>query len=241
LHKLLSIDYSHYLHTELGKLAVFVVAILLMAFLVNFFLSRSIIGGSYRVFVAPGVIVHELSHAFLCLLTGAKIKSVSLFDKEGGEVQHGPSKIPVLGQILISIAPFVAGAFAIYFLSKIIGLKSADIQSIAVSKTGMFHYLGAIFSNLDFHQARTWIIFYIIVSIAVTMTPSKQDIKNIALSLLIIAIVSYIVIRFSSYRPSLEVPFYPAIFTVLGSVIAILILALIVSIIIYGISKLFKA
>jgi hypothetical protein len=83
-----------------------ILALLLLSFLIEFFLVRSFMGRYYRIFVAPGIIVHELSHAFACLITGAEIKRINLFEPSGGSVEHSNSKIPVLGQAIVSFAPF---------------------------------------------------------------------------------------------------------------------------------------
>ena len=54
---------------------------------------------------APGVIVHECSHILGCLITGATIKKVVFFSEKGGSVTHTSSKIPYLGDVVISTAP----------------------------------------------------------------------------------------------------------------------------------------
>ena len=54
---------------------------------------------------APGVIVHECSHIFGCLITGAKVKKVVFFSEKGGSVTYTASKIPYLGDVVISTAP----------------------------------------------------------------------------------------------------------------------------------------
>ena len=54
---------------------------------------------------APGVIVHECSHILGCLITGAKVKTVVFFSEKGGSVTYTASKIPYLGDVVISTAP----------------------------------------------------------------------------------------------------------------------------------------
>ncbi len=56
---------------------------------------------------APGVVVHECAHILGCLLTGAKIRHVVLFSKEGGSVTYNPPVIPVIGNVVISTAPLL--------------------------------------------------------------------------------------------------------------------------------------
>ena len=56
--------------------------------------------------IAPGVAVHELSHAAACVMTGAKVHSMVLFRSDGsGEVKHGKPKLKYFGDVMISLAP----------------------------------------------------------------------------------------------------------------------------------------
>ncbi len=71
----------------------------------------------FRLFVAPGIIVHEYSHALACLITGTKIHEIRLFKREGGHVKHdNPAPtilgVPWLGRGLE--APSGAGKFVRY-------------------------------------------------------------------------------------------------------------------------------
>jgi hypothetical protein len=221
------------------KFLILIFAIIMMSFLINTILSKTVFGMGYRIFVTPGIILHELAHATLCLLTGAKISKISLFEKEGGEVKHTASKIPIIGQVLISLAPFVFGAVVIYFLSRKLGLAGIDLDAIDISKLGFVHYFEATLSNLRLNDYRTYIILYLVVSIAVTMTPSWQDFRNIFLSTIMLLIISYIFIHYKIlYLSSVIIP--QTIFTLLSVVMLILILAFIFSIILFILSRLVK-
>ncbi len=72
-------------------IAVYVLAALLMlvgALLDHLWAKILGAGKIYRIFVTPGILVHELSHALACLLMGAKVTDMTIFDKEGGHVTH---------------------------------------------------------------------------------------------------------------------------------------------------------
>ncbi len=222
-----------------AKFLLMLVFILIASFLIDFLLSRSFLGKGYRIFAAPGVIVHELAHALMCIVTGAKITKIALFDKEGGSVHHSSPRIPILGQILISLSPFAVGAAAIYFLSKILGINSVNVTELDLSRSTIVETFKAIFSRLNFHQVKTVVILYLVLSIAVTMTPSWQDLRNIALSILGILVALALVYHFTSWRfGGLPVP--EQLFVLLSTVSLLLILSLFLSIILYIISKLFK-
>ena len=107
------------------KLLVFlsiIIIIIILSYAINSILLSSV-GGIYRIFIAPGVILHELSHAFACLVTGAKVTSINVFKKDGGEVRHTKPIIPIIGQIFISLAPFIIGFLAIYLIARAVGFK----------------------------------------------------------------------------------------------------------------------
>lgn len=111
----------------------------------------------YYSFLFPGIIIHELSHIAVCLLTFTKITSVKLFSKTGGFVLHQKPRF-ILVSFLISIAPLVFGFLVIYFSLKSLG--------------GFGFNLSQIFS------LKIVIILYFLSSILLTMLPSKQDVLN---------------------------------------------------------------
>lgn len=240
LTKISSFEFSSIeISPSVGKLLILIFAIVIMSFAINYLLSHTILGMGYRIFVAPGIILHELSHAFLCLLTGAQISKISFFDRDGGEVKHTAPKIPIIGQVLISLAPFFFGAAVIYFCSKKLGISGIDVGSIDVSKNGFLDFFKQTLSNLQLNDYKTYIILYLVVSIAVTMTPSWQDLRNILLSAILIFIISYFLIHYKIlYLSSVTVP--EAAFTLFSVVLFLLILAFIFSIIIFVLSKLIK-
>lgn len=220
--------------------AIIIFAILVLSFGINMMLSYAT-GGFYRVFVAPGIVLHELSHAFFCLLTGAKVTSINMFKKDGGEVKHGHSKIPVLGPILISLAPFFIGAVAIFFLSKFIGFRSIDASGISLNFPSMIHTFSDSIKSINFSSYKTVVAFYLVLSIAVTMTPSVVDMRNILFSILILLIAAFIIIRYTHFRPNLSFLVTPELVSILITILALLILAFIFSIVIFAIKNMFSA
>jgi hypothetical protein len=232
-----SLDYSFGVGE---KFLVLLLCLPIGAVLIYFFLSHSIIGYSYRLFVAPGVIVHELAHAIGCLITGAKVTSLNVFEKEGGRVEHTKSKIPLIGQIIISTAPMVAGVAAIYFLAKFVGFRTIDLIGVPLSLEGVKGAVLHLISSIDIHDRKNWLVLYLLVSLAVTMTPSKQDLKNIVLSIILLSIVVYLTLRFTSVRFHLMEYIPPQLIMVIGTIDLVLILVLAFSIIICVLSKLIK-
>ena len=220
------------------SLAVIIVAIFFLSFAINMLLLNSV-GPFYRLVVVPGVIVHELSHAFACFITGAKVTGISMFKKDGGEVRHGHSKLPVLGPIFISIAPFLVGALAIFLLSKLIGFKTVNLTEYDFNPQNIALLIKSTFGTLDLSKAKTWLALYLVLSIAVTMIPSVQDMRNILFSLVVLFGLIFVIYRYTNFRPDLTFLLRPELFVVLTSVLFLLIIALILSILIYTVKAAF--
>ena len=227
-------------HSDLFKLFIFFSVTVILSFLVNFFLVNSILGSSYRAFVAPGIVVHEFSHALICFLTGAKVTKISLFDKEGGSVRHQPSRLPIIGPLLISFAPFIFGTALIILFAHWLGLKSADISSLQPNIDSALTFSKSLLHQLNFHDWSNWLILYLTLSVTVTMTPSRQDILNVAFLLILIFIVAYYLFQFSKFHLNLSFLPFNQIFTLLTAVIILLILSLVLSIVIFAVSKVIK-
>lgn len=214
------------------SLAVIIVAIFFLSFAINMLMLNSV-GPFFRLFVVPGVIVHELSHAFACFVTGAKVTGISMFKKDGGEVRHGHSSIPILGPIFISTAPFIIGALVIFLLSKLIGFKAINLTEYDFNPQNIMLLVKSTFGTLDLSKVKTWIALYLVLSVAVTMIPSIQDMKNIFFSFIVLSAITFLVYRYTHFRPDLTFLLQPELFVVLTSVLFLLIIALILSILFY--------
>ncbi|MCD4656429.1 MAG: M50 family metallopeptidase [Planctomycetes bacterium] len=75
---------------------------------------------AFRIFVAPGIIIHEYSHAIACILTRAKIREIKLFKRDGGHVAHEapkwPPKFKFLSNVFISFAPVIGCILVMWFM-----------------------------------------------------------------------------------------------------------------------------
>jgi len=232
---------SHFnLNSDLGHLFVMIVLVVAISGMVNFLLANSVFGPSYRAFVAPGIVVHEFSHAIICFLTGAKITKISLFDKQGGSVTHQPSKLPIIGPLLISFAPFFFGTALIILFAHWLGIKTAEMTTFQFSFASISSYIVTLFHRINFADWHNIFILYLALSVAVTMTPSRQDILNVAILLIFITAISFYL--FQVRHLSLNLAFLPIekITILVSTVIILLILALVLSIVIFAVSKIFK-
>ena len=209
--------------------------LLVLAYFVDYFLINSFLGSRYRLFVAPGVIVHESSHALACLITGAKIVKISFFSKDGGFVKHHKPIVPIVGPILISIAPLIVSIVLFYFLARFLQLESS------LNLNSSFTNLKSLFKTIDFTSWLNLLIIYVILSIAVTMTPSKQDLVNMLVPLALVAVVIFLLIRFSSWNLTYFNSGFVELTPILNLTIFVLLVCLIISLVFYTLTKvLFK-
>lgn len=161
---------------------------LLLSFWANQLLVKILPRYVYLFILFPGVVLHELAHFIFAILTGTPVSEVNLFSSTGGHIIHAKPRIPVLGQLVISFAPLALGMVAIYFLIKQIPLATGSQINIPYSTfslplpvlSGSFHYIYILWA-------------YLILSITLTLLPSKQDLlaslAGIITSIFIVIIV----------------------------------------------------
>jgi hypothetical protein len=157
----------------------------------------------YYVIRAPGVMVHELSHALGCLIMGAKIKKIVFFSKEGGLVTYSTPKLPYLGDMVIGTAPLfciplvLAGCtwiFSLYlgcvFPPLPLGVQSTtDLFLLSTGVIGMF--TGNLIVTFN-----PWFLLYLYLTLTLvlSLSPSMQDIRNAALGICIITLAGLLVL-----------------------------------------------
>lgn len=145
--------------------------IFLGSYLINWLLVRSIIRRYYRFFVAPGVIVHELSHAVGCLITGSPIIEINFWHPNGGHVKHLQPSDPfrrLINDPIIALAPIWGTFFTIGLLT---WLNVPELLKFV-----SFPSWQIIFDNLDLQSLNVWIYLYLVTSLLATMAPSRTDI-----------------------------------------------------------------
>ena len=97
--------------------------LLLVSFLLERLWLRIFSGRKYQLLIFLGVLVHEISHALGCLITGAKVHEIGLFSARGSYVKHSQPKIKVIGNFIISFAPIVGGIAFIWFISEVLNFS----------------------------------------------------------------------------------------------------------------------
>ena len=141
---------------------------------------------SYLIF--PGIFFHELCHYLACKLTWAKVDKFR-FSWQEGEVVHERSPIPIVGGLIISLAPLAGGIIALYFL--FYWLTGLSLGSVASDLN--LAMLGKIFSSINFLSWQFVLFVYLILNVLAIVSPSHQDYKNIALGLILYVVLSFFI------------------------------------------------
>lgn len=152
---------------------------------------------------APGVIVHECTHIIGCLIMGAKIQHVVFFSETGGSVSYSKPVIPYFGDVVISMAPLfgiplvlvgITWVFQTYFGCYFPSFPdyldtTRSVQELSGDLINLFY------QNLIVHfNAWFFLYLYLTISLAVSMAPSGQDIKNAAIGIVIILIAGIVIL-----------------------------------------------
>jgi hypothetical protein len=182
----------------LGILTVF-------SFFVDYLLARIFSKGAHRFFVFLGVIVHEYSHAFGCLITRTKISEIKLFEESGGHVTHqkrNPFITSIIGMmplfgcsVFLILLAFIFGYVGVLFPSTGFALNNLNFLNAfggILIFAGKTFYINIIQFN---HITILFFIFlYFVGSVAAAIAPSTVDLKHSALGLIIIIILGLVVI-----------------------------------------------
>lgn len=157
----------------------------------------------YYAIRAPGVFVHECSHILGCIITGAKIKKVVFFSQEGGSVTHTPSKIPYIGDVVISTAPLVCIPIVLagltWVFSQYLGCVFPPMP-IAVNSMdtllGLVITITILFTQNLVVRFNSWFIvyLYLTITLVLSLAPSAQDMKNAAIGIGIILIAGFLIL-----------------------------------------------
>ena len=164
----------------------------------------------YYAIRAPGVIVHECSHILGCIITGAKIKKVVFFSQGGGSVTYTSSKIPYIGDVVISSAPLVCIPVVLagltWVFSQYLGCVFPPMPIAVNSINALLELVVTItilFTQNLVIRFNPWFIvyLYLTVTLVLSLAPSTQDMKNAVIGIGIILLVCILILL--SSLPSL--------------------------------------
>lgn len=132
-----------------------------------------------RWLTVPGVVLHECSHAFFALITGAKVTKVVFFGPKGdtlGYVSYRTRGGPVLSAIqrmLSSVAPIMVGPFIIYGMYMLFTATAYTVVKIFAG-----YIMFSMFVHMDLSDADV-----------------KEYLKGCGVTLLIVFLVCLILLK----------------------------------------------
>jgi hypothetical protein len=157
----------------------------------------------YYILRLPGVVVHECAHVAGCLLTGAKIRNIVLFSRQGGSVTYNSPVIPVISNVVISTAPLFCIPLVLtlctWLFSDYLGCSFPALPLTIDSYGGLIllggGILGTFTQNLVL-QFNVWFLLYLylVLSLILSAAPSLQDMKNAAFGTCILAIAGVLIL-----------------------------------------------
>ena len=150
----------------------------------------------------PGVVLHECSHIIGCLLTGARIRHVVLFSKDGGSVTYTSPRLPCIGDVIISTAPLFLLPLALSLITwgfgSYLGCVFPAFPALLESPNALtslgIAVLGTFSDNL-LVQFNGWFLLYLYltVSIVLSVAPSTQDMKNAAAGSILLVLAGLLI------------------------------------------------
>jgi hypothetical protein len=180
------------------------IAVILISLALDFLWAQVIpVRFFYSILRAPGVVVHECAHMLGCLLTGAKIRSVVLFSREGGSVTYSPPAIPVIGNVVISTAPLFCIPLVLtvctWFFSTYLGCAFPVLPLSIISNDTIVvlggEIIGTFTQNLVI-QFNGWFIIYLylVLSLVLSVAPSMQDFRNAGVGIGILSLMGLLIL-----------------------------------------------
>lgn len=159
------------------NLGILIITITFLGYFSNFLNGKYLSFAPIKWLYYLGALIHELSHAIFCILTGAKIKKIAIFSS-APQVTHNKSKIPILGQMLISLAPMIGGILFLYFINHFWLKDYITINSIS-SFVDILKSPLLILSQINIFTWQGLVIILVSLNTGAMIGPSTQDLKNI--------------------------------------------------------------
>lgn len=141
-----------------------------------------------------GALVHETSHAILCVFTGAKIKEFVVFSDQP-HVTHQKSKLPFLGELLISAAPIAGGLLFLFLVNRFLLGDYFTMPAISFSSwrdwRNLLDALLALLAQINLLQWQSWVAIALSFNVGAMLGPSVRDLANVWPMLIILFFVRW--------------------------------------------------
>ncbi len=198
------------------------------------------------IFLFPGSVVHVLSHALVCLITGSTIRNLNIFHLEANEVQYERPKIRILGNFLIIIAPIFGCGLILIFLASYLGSSAIENRNIYDGTewfdnvlqlvTSIKLTLSTLWEEIKGHNIPHLIFISFSVIFTTSMAPKRNELKLLFLGLAIIAVIPFLLemVGISMKDYTLSLKFLNFLWQIITLAISVLSAVLLITLIITG-------
>ena len=159
------------------NLGILIILIVLLGYISNWLNWRYLNYSAVRLLFYVGAFLHELSHIIFCRLTGATITGGNIFSRKP-HVIHSKPKLPLIGQLLISLAPIIGGLLFLFLINKYYLVnyfkipQFSDWQSVLIAPLNLL-------SQINLLGWQSWLMILLFLNVGAMIGPSLQDLKNI--------------------------------------------------------------
>ena len=166
------------------NLGVVIVLISFFGYVSNFLNWRYLDYGITRFLYYIGAMVHETSHAILCIVTGARIEEFVIFSDQP-HVVHQKSRLLFVGELLISAAPIAGGLLFLFLINRyLLGnyfafTVSAPYFSSWHDWQGMLLQPIKLLAQINLLQWQSWVMILLFFNVGAMIGPSMRDLKNV--------------------------------------------------------------
>jgi len=155
----------------------------------------------YALPLLPGIILHELSHAAMALILGARVGRISIRPKLAGQrVQLGfvpVEKTDAVRASLIGLAPLLTSSAAILLIGHaVFGIGAMGGALAAGDWDTLLQSLGDMLEATD-----AWIWAYVIFTLSNTMLPSRAD-RQAWLPVILFLLLALVLVWVAGFGPA---------------------------------------
>lgn len=168
----------------------------IILYLISQYLHRSLssLRTMYVVLMLPGTIIHEFSHAAVAVLMGARITKFNIIPSGNtlGQVEHTNPKIPIIGNVAISIAPLIGCPALVLLISSYFGVHfdfSPASSDILAGTRSLIEGTFSFIAGLDYFSWKSYVFLYLALTFGAGAAPSKTDIISMLPGLIVIVTV----------------------------------------------------
>jgi hypothetical protein len=159
------------------NLGILIILIALLGYISNWLNWRYLNYSAVRLLFYAGAFLHELSHIIFCRLTGATITGGKIFSRKP-HIIHSKPKLPLIGQLLISLAPIIGGLLFLFLINEYYLVNYFEIPQFSDWQSVLIAPLNLL-SQINLFDWQSWLMILLFLNVGAMIGPSLQDLKNI--------------------------------------------------------------